>query len=430
MLAIVKAIENWKTYLYGRKFIVYSDHQPLTWLVTKKNPHPRLERWNMLLSVYQFEIRYKKGADNIVADALSRIPYSKEQEPDEKDDYLDILIANISELEESCEGEGNETRISDSNSDNNAAIIANTPTSANERIYLSSIQEQQKDPDICWIIKLIKTHKNNKPSEIQTENNTQREFLKEYNNLRIIAGILYRSTENWTGYFHSQYVLPSQLVEKIIEKVHSAPFRGHLGQRKTLRILNERFYRPYLQKNILDYIRACDICQKIKVVGSEARTNLQPILPERTNQLVSTDFAGPFKESEAGNKYLIVIVDCFSKFLVSVPLPNKEAKTAAQALLNNWCWTFGLPERILSDLGGEYDSSIWDATCDLLDIERTHTTPYHPQADGQSEKAVQQIKRMIRAHVDESQNNWDQGIKQLCFSYNSSFTILLVSHHS
>lgn len=45
LLSIVMAVENWKCYLYGKKFIVYSDHQPLAWLVNKRNPHQRLERW-------------------------------------------------------------------------------------------------------------------------------------------------------------------------------------------------------------------------------------------------------------------------------------------------------------------------------------------------------------------------------------------------
>ena len=61
LLAIIKSLEHWKVYLYGLKFTILTDHQPLIWLLSKKNPHPRLERWNMQLSIYQYDIKYKKA---------------------------------------------------------------------------------------------------------------------------------------------------------------------------------------------------------------------------------------------------------------------------------------------------------------------------------------------------------------------------------
>ena len=70
--------------------------------------------------------------------------------------------------------------------------------------------------------------------------------------------------------------------------------------------------------------------------------------------------------------------------MIARPLPNKETQTAAQTILEHWCWLFGLPERILYEKGNEYDSSLWDAVCNLLDVEKIHTTPYHSQTDGQS----------------------------------------------
>jgi transposase InsO family protein len=144
------------------------------------------------------------------------------------------------------------------------------------------------------------------------------------------------------------------------------------------------------------------------------KAELIPIIPTRTNQIVSTDFAGPFKTTIRGNRYLMIIVDCFGKYLVSIPLPDKETTTSARAILDHWFWTFGIPERVLSDRGKQFRSKLWDAMCELLDVERVNTTPWHPEGDGQSEKSVQQIKKMIRAHVDADQENWDVGIAQLC----------------
>jgi hypothetical protein len=58
LLAIVIAIEHFNTYLYGRKVIVYSDHQPLTWLMNKQNPHSLVNRWLICLSLYDFDLTY------------------------------------------------------------------------------------------------------------------------------------------------------------------------------------------------------------------------------------------------------------------------------------------------------------------------------------------------------------------------------------
>ena len=81
-------------------------------------------------------------------------------------------------------------------------------------------------------------------------------------------------------------------------------------------------------------------------------------------------------------------------------------------MLEDWCWTFGIPEKILSDRGKEFRYKLMEALCSSLDIERLNTTPGHPQCDGESEKAVQQLKKMIRAHVNEDQQNWDFGLNQ------------------
>ena len=130
--------------------------------------------------------------------------------------------------------------------------------------------------------------------------------------------------------------------------------------------------------------------------------------------------AGPFKTTVRGNKYLQIIADSFSKYLVCRPTKNKASMTVATNLLEKWCWTFGIPEKFLSDKGKEFRSRVLEDLCSLLDIQRLNTTVGHPQCDGQSEKNVQQVKKMIRTHVSDDQENWDMGLPQLCFAYNSS----------
>jgi len=147
---------------------------------------------------------------------------------------------------------------------------------------------------------------------------------------------------------------------------------------------------------------------------------LHPIWTNRVNETIATDFAGPFPITDRKNKYIMVITDLYGKVLAVHAMPNKETITAARVLVDEWFCRYGIPDRILSDKGKEYTSQLWDALCEMLDVERLTTTPGHPEGDGQAEKAVQQAKKMIRAHVDADQTNWDLGLAQLAYAYNTT----------
>lgn len=88
------AVEYFYQYLYGRKFKVYTDHLPLTWLLNKKDPHPRLGRWVLRLAYYNLEINYKPGSENVIEDMLSRLPEENEENEDANED-IDCLVATL-----------------------------------------------------------------------------------------------------------------------------------------------------------------------------------------------------------------------------------------------------------------------------------------------------------------------------------------------
>ncbi|XP_039286596.1 uncharacterized protein LOC120351895 [Nilaparvata lugens] len=73
LLAIVWATKHFRPYLYGRKFNIFTDHKPLQWLFSIKEPNSKMLRWRLKLEEYDYDIQYKKGSKNQNADALSRI---------------------------------------------------------------------------------------------------------------------------------------------------------------------------------------------------------------------------------------------------------------------------------------------------------------------------------------------------------------------
>jgi len=93
------------------------------------------------------------------------------------------------------------------------------------------------------------------------------------------------------------------------------------------------------------------------------------------------------------------VTDLFSKFTIFIAQPSKEIHIAAKGIVERWPCIFGMPLACLTDQGREYQSQLWDALCELWDIERLKTTPYHPEADGQSEARVKVAKAMVTAYV-------------------------------
>ena len=425
LLAIVMAIEHFHIYLYGRKFVVYTDHMPLTYLLNKITPSKRLERWKERMHIYTFEIKYKPGSENIIADALSR--YNEDAEGDNagnsmdyEEEYNDILIASNTCIEDERMPLETYYALAPYSIIHRINIISEIPSSSTDEEYEIYKSEQDADEDIKWIKSLITEHGEDRPTIKTFENNVRRVYYNEYNSLKLIYGLLYKEKESPKGKRSIHFALPKDTVLPVLKKIHTTIYGAHLGRKKTTKKTLDRFYRPFLADDIKEFIRSCDTCQKIKTLTKKHRAEMKIISPSRPGQIIASDFAGPLCPTPEGNKYIQIITDLFTKTLMVKAVPNKETTTAVKTIVENWCCMYGFPEKCLTDRGKEYQSGIWDATCELLDIRRIKTTPFHPECDGQSERVVQTVKKMITCYVNDNQDNWDEFLPQLTYAYNTS----------
>lgn len=164
-MAIVRAIDHFKLYLYGRQFKVVSDHQPLKWLFTVRDPAARLARWLISLEKYSFTISYKQGSKNGNADALSRWPLEDSAEPVVKEEYVVCFLAKVFDT------------------------AADTHTL--HAIFLSNSDrraDQLEDLDIQWILESLNIENTPIPAP---SNAFQSELTRNYNQLRVIDHTLY-----------------------------------------------------------------------------------------------------------------------------------------------------------------------------------------------------------------------------------------------
>ncbi|KAK3084679.1 hypothetical protein FSP39_017315 [Pinctada imbricata] len=135
---------------------------------------------------------------------------------------------------------------------------------------------------------------------------------------------------------------------------------------------------------------------------------------------VAMDILGPLPVTHKGNKYILVIQDYFTKWAEAVPLPDMEAKTVAQAFIDNFVTKFGVPRVLHTDQGRQFESRLFKQLCEILGINKTRTSPYHPQSDGMVERMNRTIENMLATYVDANQRNWDEHLQLVCMAYRAA----------
>ena len=135
---------------------------------------------------------------------------------------------------------------------------------------------------------------------------------------------------------------------------------------------------------------------------------------------VALDILGPLPDSDRGNKYILIIGDYFSKWTEAYAIPNQEATTVARVLVEEFVARFGIPRQIHSDRGRNFESKVFQEMCKSLGMDKTRTTPLHPQSDGMIEHFNRTIERMLSKFVAENQRDWDSHLPILMMAYRSA----------
>lgn len=191
----------------------------------------------------------------------------------------------------------------------------------------------------------------------------------------------------------------------IIERFHSV---AHPGIRATTNLIKERFIWPNLRKDCAHFVKHCIPCQRSKV-HKHTKSPFGSILPPNNRfEHVHIDIVGPLPPSR-NYRYLLTIVDRFTRWSEAIPMEDMTAETVAETLVHEWIPRCGVPLRITSDLGRQFESHLFDELNRLLGTTHLKTTPRHPQANGM----VERFHRTLKAALTCRQN--DDWYSQLPF---------------
>jgi hypothetical protein len=284
------------------------------------------------------------------------------------------------------------------------------------------VAAQLADPHISPILNLLRTQ-SAKPEVgrmVQYSAETKR-YWAQWESLVIMGGVLYRKFESEAGHrYLTQAILPQKLRKEFLTKIHCHKTCGHLGIKKTQSRVMQRAYWFKWRDHVTDFCRQCDMCASRKPPPRKGRAPMQQHLTGEPMERVSMDIMGPLPKTERGNKFLLLICDYFTKWVEAYPLPNQEAHTIADKFVQEFICRYGVPRRIITDQGSNFQSMLFKEVCALLDIEKTRTTPYHPQCDGLVERMNRTLEAMLSMFISPGQNDWDEFLPYIMMAYRSA----------
>ena len=363
LLALIHCLRIFRPYLHGRKVIVKTDQKALNWLLTQRTLSRRQQRWLDILMDYDLELEWIAGSKNTIADALSRRRH-------DVDAGIQVNVINDPA----------------------------SPINLIEEVR----RELPNDPSLVSILMRLRNEIPTPPSEHTRMNRyTLRDGLLWFENTRL--------------------VVPKALHLKLLREHHDTALAGHPSWTVTYAHLAHSYFWPRMSRDVRQYVRSCDECQRMKDDTHRPYGLLQPLaVPDRPGTSISMDFIVHLPQTPAGYDSITVFVDRLTKMVHLVPGHSTDtALEVAQQFFNTIFRLHGLPSEIVSDRGSVFTSNFWTELMKMLDTGLATSTAFHPQMDGQTDRTNRTLEQMLRFWVDYKQTNWDTLLPIVEFSINN-----------
>ena len=406
-------MDKFHDYLYGAKFEVVTDNNPLTYVLTSAKLDATGHRWVAALANYNFSLHYRSGKLNKDADSLSRLCEGNDRE---EVVYPDVLNA----IMHSCQVPREELALAESVLVGRSfpIQIPDNGISPDTVKALSStdwIKGQDADPAISRVKEILQYPKKPSARTIAKESPDVRKFLRDWGRFTVKDKVLYR-TATVNGEKYDQLVIPANTKSIVLKALHDD--NGHQGRDRTSWLIKTRFFWLWMDKDIESKVRHCDRCirQKTRPVHAAELVNITSSAPM---ELVCIDYLS-LETSKGGFENILVITDHFTRYAQAIPTKNQTARTTARVLFDSFIVHYGFPTKLHSDKAQNFESRVIRHLCRIGGIKKTRTTPYHPMGNGQCERFNQTLLRMLGTLEPSKKSDWKSYVSPLVHAYNAT----------
>ena len=172
-----------------------------------------------------------------------------------------------------------------------------------------------------------------------------------------------------------------------------------------------------------DVVKFVSNCHKCKINKPKIKITEEMVVtptPQKPFDVVIVDTMGPLNVTENGNKYILCLVCDLSKYLVAIPIKNKEAKTVAKAIFEGFILIYGVMSEIRTDLGTEFNNSLVSELLETLGITHMKSSSYRHQTVGTAEKNHRTLNEYLRTYLDDRTDDWEDQLKSYIYCYNTT----------
>lgn len=404
-LALKWAItEKFSDYLLNSHFTVYTDNNPLTHILSSAKLDATGQRWASSLGQFDFDIIYRAGLNNKDADGLSRYPFEKVEETEEVkiEDKTVKTICQSTQIEALIEVLPSASI--------NIVDATECPGQPLAQVEQREIRKNQREDSVLgkWVRATI-DKRFPRDYSFSKEDQIMR---KSFQYLKMIRGVLYREVKDDNNTIQ-QLVLPKVYHRTVMQGLHNDV--GHPGRDRTLSLIRERFFWPKMTADIDKWTSECRRCLARKS-PTNSRAPLVNIVTTYPLELICMDYLTLEPAKGLGN--ILVITDHFTKYALAIATKNQTAKTTAEAFYQYFITNYGIPTRIHSDQGANFESEIIKELCKLTGMTKSRTSSYHPMGNPIPERFNRTLLDMLGTLEPDKKSDWRKYLPSLTYAYN------------
>lgn len=368
-LAVVWALDVFRSYLLGSRFTVITDNVGVKWALAQTTRQHRIVPWQMRLSEFDFDLRHRTRKQNTHCDALCNNPKAIPGEYGERDIKMGEIMA--------------------------ADVL--------DSFGIDDLRKAQGQDAMCkGIIEALQ----------RDETDAKRDFFLD------TSGVLCRqpNAKGDRRVTHStRRIVPRELVKVVLARFHGQGPIRHQGRNRTAEMIGQRFWWKGWYREVRDMVKGCVKCRRRKDPRPTRQGLSRNTVVTAPMKVLAIDIVVNLPDCE-GMRHILTVLDIFTRYAWAIPIPDRSAEAVARALHAGVLGEHGRPDIIRSDNEKAFTGRVMESLQRLWGIEHIPTRPYHSEANGHVERFHRFLNELLT--IESHEAKWTERVRAVVFTYN------------